>query len=403
MDATRADSRRRAPLPVALASLVIVIAGLKAAATILVPITLALFLALVLLPLLRWLRRRRLPTWLAILTVIVVAFVAVGAFALVASASVADIRDALPRYVTRVQLLQARVGAWLAAHRIAVPDASITELLDTGRLVGAVGTVVRAAVEIVERALLIFLIVVLLLVESITFPEKARRILASGGTDLGRLERVAEEVFHYLTIKTLVSLATGALMGLLIWALGIDFPLLWGMLAFALNYVPNVGGAISVLPPRRACAPRQRPGTRPPPPGRLSRRPPPPGQHPRAPFPRPEARPLDPRRLPLSHLLGLALGADRTPPLRAAHHGRQDRARAERAAPLDRHPPRHGQRGRAAVPPAACARRARRPGRRRLSAARVALDVGGARLANPPGSGYTWTLRTGEQSCSDNR
>lgn len=249
MDATRADSRRRAPLPVALASLVIVIAGLKAAATIVVPITLALFLALVLLPLLRWLRRRRLPTWLAILTVIVVAFVAVGAFALVASASVADIRDALPRYVTRVQLLQARVGAWLAAHRIAVPDASITELLDTGRLVGAVGTVVRAAVEIVERALLIFLIVVLLLAESITFPEKARRILASGGTDLGRLERVAEEVFHYLTIKTLVSLATGALMGLLIWALGIDFPLLWGMLAFALNYVPNVGGAISVLPP----------------------------------------------------------------------------------------------------------------------------------------------------------
>ncbi|HET9982258.1 MAG TPA: AI-2E family transporter [Longimicrobiales bacterium] len=249
MDATRVDSRRSAPLPVVLASLVIVIAGLKAAAGILVPITLAFFLALVLLPLLRWLQRRRMPTSLAILTVIVIAFVALGAFALVASGSVADVRDALPRYVARVQVLQAAVVGWLAAHRIAVPSTSAAELLDAGRIVSVVGTVVRAAVEILERTLLIFLIIVLVLAESIHFPEKVRRIVASGGTDLGRFERVAEEVFHYLTIKTLVSLATGILMGLLIWALGIDFPLLWGMLAFALNYVPNVGGAISVLPP----------------------------------------------------------------------------------------------------------------------------------------------------------
>lgn len=249
MDATRSDSRRRAPLPVVFASLVIIVAGLKGAAGILVPITLAFFLALVLLPLLRSLRRRGMPTPLAIFTVIFVAFVALGTFALVVSSSVADVRAALPRYVARAQVLEVEVVGWLAAHRVPVPRALEAELLDFGRLVSTVGTVLRAAVAVGERVFLIFFIIVLVLAESIRFPEKVRRIVASGGADLSRLERVAEEVFHYLTIKALLSLATGILMGLLIWALGIDFPLLWGMLAFALNFVPNVGGAISVIPP----------------------------------------------------------------------------------------------------------------------------------------------------------
>jgi predicted PurR-regulated permease PerM len=141
------------------------------------------------------------PTGLAIFAVIVVAFVALGAFAHVVSTSAADIRAAVPRYVGPAQVLQGEVVGWLVAHRIPVPRTPATELLDANRILSTVGTVLRAAVEIAERVFLIFLIIVLVLAESVHFPEKVRRIVASGGADLGRFERVADEVYHYLTIR----------------------------------------------------------------------------------------------------------------------------------------------------------------------------------------------------------
>jgi AI-2 transport protein TqsA len=51
-----------------------------------------------------------------------------------------------------------------------------------------------------------------------------------------------------MVIKTLISLATGILVGIGLSVLGVDFPVLWGFLAFLLNYVPNVGSTIAAIP-----------------------------------------------------------------------------------------------------------------------------------------------------------
>jgi predicted PurR-regulated permease PerM len=56
-------------------------------------------------------------------------------------------------------------------------------------------------------------------------------------------------VNHYLFIKTWISLLTGLVAGVLCWAIGVDFPLLWGLLAFLLDYVPNIGSIIAAVPP----------------------------------------------------------------------------------------------------------------------------------------------------------
>ena len=49
-------------------------------------------------------------------------------------------------------------------------------------------------------------------------------------------------------MKTVISLATGALIWLACKLIGVEFPLLWAVLAFALNYIPNIGSAIAAVP-----------------------------------------------------------------------------------------------------------------------------------------------------------
>ena len=62
-------------------------------------------------------------------------------------------------------------------------------------------------------------------------------------------ERVAAGVTDYLSIKTLTSLITGLLWGVLLAVMDGDFPALWGLLAFILNFVPNIGSIIAAIPP----------------------------------------------------------------------------------------------------------------------------------------------------------
>jgi AI-2 transport protein TqsA len=66
--------------------------------------------------------------------------------------------------------------------------------------------------------------------------------------DLSRFARITLEVQRFLGIKTLTSLATGTLIGVWTWAMGLDFPLLWGLIAFLFNYIPSIGSIIAAVP-----------------------------------------------------------------------------------------------------------------------------------------------------------
>jgi predicted PurR-regulated permease PerM len=77
------------------------------------------------------------------------------------------------------------------------------------------------------------------------------KVSAAFGRSTESLERPREFLHNlgrYLGIKTVVSTATGICAGLLTWSIGLDFPLLWAMLAFLLNYIPTIGSIIAAVP-----------------------------------------------------------------------------------------------------------------------------------------------------------
>ena len=229
----------------ALAALVVVAAGIKAAEQVMVPFLLAAFIATIAATPVFWLQRRRLPVGLAI-TVVVLALIAVlvGFGAIVAES--ADAFSArLPFYQERAIALLEPTLAFLGGLGIELSP----ELLDPGRALGFAGEALGSLGSVLTNSFFILLAVVFILTEAWSFPRKLGTVLSHPERDLQHFKRFAEKLNRYFAIKTTVSVATGVFVGLALWLLGVDFPILWGLLAFLLNYVPNIGSVIAAIPP----------------------------------------------------------------------------------------------------------------------------------------------------------
>jgi AI-2 transport protein TqsA len=232
-----------------LACLVVVVFGLRAAAPILVPIALASFLTILSLPLLVWLTARRTPSSLAVFLTILVNIAVLGVFVLIVSQSINEFRAALPRYIDQFQTLLIGFQAWLIERRVPVSDVVLTDLVNAEYVINLVSGTLRGIAWTVSNAFLIMIIMVFMLAETAAFPNKLRAVLGSRDADLSRFAKITYEVQQYVGIKTIVSLITGVLVGTYVWALGIDFPLFWGMMAFLFNYIPSVGSILASIPP----------------------------------------------------------------------------------------------------------------------------------------------------------
>jgi predicted PurR-regulated permease PerM len=250
---------RGARLLLLAASFVVVVAGLKAAASLILPFLVALFLAMVSLPLLNWLQSKGLPTPIAVAVTIVVVFAIVFGFGALIGGSVANFTEAAPRYRDRIELMTADALEWVAAQGIAVPQELTTEIVRPGRVMDLATTTLRGVAAVLSNLLLVSLTIVFIYLEAAGFPRKLQAAFGRSGA-AERFANIRHEINRYLGIKTLISLVTGSLCGSAMAIIGVDFPVLWGALAFLLNYIPNLGSIIAAVPPTLLAAVQLGPG-----------------------------------------------------------------------------------------------------------------------------------------------
>ena len=231
------------------ACLVVVVAGLRLGANMLLPFALALFLAVMSMPIMFWLQLRRVPAPLAVLLTMLVIGVLLGGIILLGTQSVAEFQTQLPGYQERLRILY---GSWVdgLSARFGIPlDQYFTlSLIDPGALIGLFGQTAARVVGFLGNTFLVLLVMAFILAEATVFPFKFRAILGPQAGDGRRMTKVIREVQEYLGIKTVVSLATGLLIGLLAWLLGLDFPILLGLIGFVMNYIPTVGSILAAIP-----------------------------------------------------------------------------------------------------------------------------------------------------------
>jgi predicted PurR-regulated permease PerM len=242
------------------ASFVIVVAGLREGAGILLPFALALFLAVMSMPIMFWLQLRRVPAPLAILLTMLAVGALFGALIMLGTQAVADFQTQLPGYTTRVTALYNSWVASLSARvGIELDQYGLLDLFDPGAAVGLFGRAAATVAGFLTNTFLVLLIMAFILSEAMVFPFKfraivgpregeRRRVTKVVANDRRRMTKIVREIQAYLGIKTLMSLTTGLLIGLLAWLTGLDFPILLGLTGFVLNYIPTVGSILAAIP-----------------------------------------------------------------------------------------------------------------------------------------------------------
>jgi predicted PurR-regulated permease PerM len=231
-----------------MASFVIVVAGMRAASSVILPVLSAVFLALITLPLLNWLRARRVPMPLAVVLTLLAAFLVLTAFAVLIGGSVSSFTDQVPKYKERLNEMTVGVQDQLQRWGIDVSQISAFDVVQPGRALDVATGTLRGVAAVVSNSFLVFLIIVFILFEAAGFPHKLKAAFGERSVS-GRYDRIRDEIQKYLGIKTLVSLATGSLVAAGLAIMRVDYPLLWGMLAFLLNYIPNLGSILAAVPP----------------------------------------------------------------------------------------------------------------------------------------------------------
>ena len=231
------------------ACLVVVVAGLDAAEPFLLPLLMALFLAILCVPPMTWLERRGLPRWLAILLVLAAASLAVLAVAVIIGGTVQRFYGELPFYRARLDGIVQSGLAYLASHGIELSPEELTANINTGAIMNLAAGTAASLVSAFSSLVLVLLLTGFILLELSGAPGKLRAALGDPSADLGGLARGAEQVQRYLGIKTLMSLLNAVIVVGICLSLGIDFALLWALLAFLFNFVPHVGSILAGIPP----------------------------------------------------------------------------------------------------------------------------------------------------------
>jgi len=278
-----------------LASVVVIVMGLKASAALFIPVMLGLFLALLSLPILNWLDDRALPRPLAVVATVlidllflfVIVFLLSGVIGALQSKS-ADyaerMRKQAAHFSTSMDQQIARFGSFWSRAGDEVPPGTetgaetpapaitlspgtdLSTVLDTSfptfqelferywdsnRLVAMMGQfdVVSRFTSLASQSIFALIVMIFILSESGRYAQKVRDVLRVKGPDLSLFQNTSRDIQKYLAIKTVSSAVTGILAAISCIIFRVDFPLLWGLVAFLFNYVPAIGSIFAAVPP----------------------------------------------------------------------------------------------------------------------------------------------------------
>lgn len=234
---------------VVFAAVVVALAGIKAASGLIVPLILSIFFAIICSPLIATLGRYKIPKGLAITLVILFVFGLILSLAGLVGQSVNSFSEQLPTYEKQLK----EEFVWLvntaANYNIIINKEQVLAMFNPSKLVGFATNMLTGLGGVMANLFLIIITVIFMLFEGPTISRKVHVALNDPDMKMQQIDRFLASINSYLAIKTVVSLGTGVCATLLLWACGVDYALLWGVVAFILNYIPNIGSIIAAVPP----------------------------------------------------------------------------------------------------------------------------------------------------------
>ena len=229
------------------AAFVIVVSGLKMASSLVVPFLLAVFIAMIVSPLLAWLKQRRVPGGIAILLIISLILLIGLVLGAVIGSSVDSFRQDIPVYSAKLADMSQALQQRLAQQGIEIDAQQWQNSFDPSAVMRWVGGALASFGNVMTNSVLILITVIFILAENTSFGDKLR--LARGDkSSQAWLAEFSASIHGYLAIKAAISAVTGLLIYIWLTILGVDYAVLWGLIAFLFNFVPTVGSFIAAVP-----------------------------------------------------------------------------------------------------------------------------------------------------------
>jgi AI-2 transport protein TqsA len=194
-----------------------------------------------------FLRRRGVPEVPAIALTVLFDVLVLALFIALVAGSLAALNERVPTYAPLLERQLASAISWVEGKGVPAGTYLNPDLLEPSRVLALLGAAVQKAISVFKLAFLVGLILIFVLAEATVAPFKFQAIMG-GKSGRTQVLQAVGEVQAYLWIKTLMSAGTGAGIGVFAWLMGLDFPVMLGLLAFALNFIPNVGSLLASIP-----------------------------------------------------------------------------------------------------------------------------------------------------------
>jgi len=230
-----------------MASVVIVLAGIKTASTIIVPVLLSLFIAIILSPSYNFFRKKRVPDVLSLLIVISVFVFFIVMIVKLIGTSVTDFSANIDEYSDKLALYYSTLIHNGEYFGFTLPVDTFSTIINTKGILLFATSIMKSMSSILTNSFVILLIVVFMLLESTHFAQKIEFADKSKDT-MNKLNKIFAKIQNYMVIKALISLLTGFIVWVALSFIGTDYAFLWAVLAFIFNFIPNIGSIIAAVP-----------------------------------------------------------------------------------------------------------------------------------------------------------
>ncbi len=228
-----------------MAAVVIILAGIKLASAIVVPFLLALFLATILSPLFLWLKKLGLGDILPLIIIVLLLLLIISSLAVLVGNSVQDFTQNVPFYETKLKSdlsdLLETVNGW-GLH---IPKEDILNLFQTDSIMRYIASTLKSLGSLVTNSFMIIITIIFMLLE---IPQFEYKLNQTNSNSLQQFTEISDNIKHYILLKSLTSAATGIIITIILEMTGIHYAILWGLFAFILNFIPNIGSIIAAIP-----------------------------------------------------------------------------------------------------------------------------------------------------------
>lgn len=235
---------------VALASGAIVLGGLYLARDLVGPLLLAAVIVIVCLPIRSVLDRRGLPSWCGTAAIIAVAYLVLAVMGVLLWVAATQFLTLIAEYADEFQETVSDATGWLASVGVdaQVAEAS-TKALDIGQVTSLLAALGSRVLGVATALFFVLAYVVFMAADTTRYRTAEHVFGVERRALLGRIRHLTSGVRRYYVVNASFGLIVAVIDGLALWWLGVPAPLVWAILAFVTNFIPNIGFVLGVIPP----------------------------------------------------------------------------------------------------------------------------------------------------------